>query len=85
MRAKSKKPAVLQRTRKKKREVAVEWDNPSEGAWHFVPRSKLSVLTPGTSLEAGARVSLKWKNESWLGTVIGKKKTAGHAVVKGEQ
>ena len=30
-------------------------------------------------------MSLKWKNDSWPGAIIGKKKTAGHAVLKGDQ
>ena len=84
MRTKGKKTKVLQRIRKKKREIAVEWDNKSEGAWHYVPKSQLSAVTAGSPLEVGTRVSLKWKNETWLGRIIGKKKTAGPAIVKGK-
>ena len=83
MQVKGKRAGVLQRIRKKKREIDVEWDNQSEGAWHYVPKSKLSILT-GSQLEAGTRVSLKWKTQTWLGTVLGKKKTSRTVAVRGK-
>ena len=59
------------RKRKGRVEVRVDWDDKSHGDWHYVPKSALSVL-PNQNIEAGGRVSLKWRGATWIGTIASK-------------
>ena len=53
-------------------EIRVNWDNTTGGEWHYVPQSALTVL-PTHRLEAGGRVSIKWKGTTWTGTIAPKR------------
>lgn len=65
---------MMDRRRRNKREVIrVNWDRTDKGAWHYVPRSNLQVL-PGSEFNAGGRVALKYKGETWHGTIAAKEK-----------
>ncbi|XP_037082678.1 uncharacterized protein LOC119103308 [Pollicipes pollicipes] len=47
----------------------VNWDDASQGQWHYVSLGKLSGPEP---IEAGSRVSMKYGGGRWTGTVAGK-------------
>ena len=60
------------RKRKGRVEIRVNWDGTTGGEWHYVPQSPLTVL-PTRRLEAGGRVSIKWKGSTWTGTIDAKR------------
>ena len=73
------------RRRKGRVEIRVDWDNTTGGEWHYVPQSALTLL-PSHRLEAGGRVSLKWRGTFWTGTIAPKrnKKMTSDQLKRGE-
>ena len=57
-----------EKKRKKKRVVAVNWDDESLGEWHYVAIGDLKVLR-GSKLEAGGRVKMHYNGKNWTGTI----------------
>lgn len=62
-----------ERKRKKRRVVRVNWDDKSLGDWHYVAISNLK-LVPGSALEAGGRVKMRYNGKIWHGTIAAKKR-----------
>lgn len=59
--------------RKRKKHVRINWDETSKGDWHYVPMASVRVL-PGYSLEAGAKVSVRFGQKNWTGTIAASRK-----------
>ena len=69
-------PKIQQRKRGRTVEVKVLWENTTQGEWHFVPKNQLQLVDGEWA--PGCRVAMKWKTETWYGTLVAKKtKTAG--------